>query len=70
MGVVFDHPKGQETNEVGVPEENAVNLSIAFLNLKDNYDIDGFANKRQDILNALVACCPTRSAPYVSSFHI
>ncbi|KIO28623.1 hypothetical protein M407DRAFT_230005 [Tulasnella calospora MUT 4182] len=44
-------------------EENAVNLSIAFLNLKDNYDIDGFVSKRQDILNALVACCPTRSAP-------
>ncbi|KAG8992489.1 telomere binding protein, partial [Tulasnella sp. 427] len=46
-------------------EENAVNLSIAFLNLKDNYDLDGFREKRQDVLNALVACCPTRSAPCI-----
>ncbi|KAG8931366.1 telomere binding protein [Tulasnella sp. 417] len=52
-------------------DENAVNLSIAFLNLKDNYDIDGFVTKRQEILNALVACCPTRSAPcLVEQFFI
>ncbi|KAG8940294.1 telomere binding protein [Tulasnella sp. 424] len=52
-------------------DENAVNLSVAFLNLKDNYDLDGFVGKRQEILNALVACCPTRSAPcLVEQFFI
>ncbi|KAG8943983.1 telomere binding protein [Tulasnella sp. 424] len=52
-------------------DENAVNLSIAFLNLRDNYDLDGFVDKRQEILNALVACCPTRSAPcLVEQFFI
>ncbi|KAG8886354.1 telomere binding protein [Tulasnella sp. 331] len=44
-------------------EENAVNLACAFVRLQDNYDSDGFDEKRQEALNALVVCCPRRAAP-------
>ena len=44
-------------------DENAVNLTYGFLALKDNYDLDGFDEKRQAALNALVACCPRKVAP-------
>ena len=44
-------------------EENAVNLVYGFVGLQDNYDIEGFDQKRQAALNALVACCPRKAAP-------
>ncbi|TFY68920.1 hypothetical protein EVJ58_g735 [Rhodofomes roseus] len=44
-------------------QENAVNLAYGFLALKDNYDLDGFDEKRQAVLNALVASCPRKAAP-------
>ncbi|KZT65481.1 hypothetical protein DAEQUDRAFT_768844 [Daedalea quercina L-15889] len=44
-------------------DENAVNLTYGFLGLKDNYDLDGFDEKRQAAMNALVACCPRKAAP-------
>ncbi|THH33904.1 hypothetical protein EUX98_g301 [Antrodiella citrinella] len=44
-------------------EENAVNLVYGFVGLQDNYDLEGFGQKRQGALNALVACCPRKSAP-------
>lgn len=44
-------------------EENAVNLVYGFVGLQDNYDLDGFDQKRQAALNALVACCPRKAAP-------
>ncbi|TFK42888.1 telomere length regulation protein-domain-containing protein [Crucibulum laeve] len=43
--------------------ENAVNLVYALLGLHNNYNLDGFEVKRQGALNALVACCPRKSAP-------
>ncbi|PCH38376.1 hypothetical protein WOLCODRAFT_130856 [Wolfiporia cocos MD-104 SS10] len=44
-------------------EENAVNLTHGFLGLQDNYDIEGFEEKRQAALNALVVCCSRKAAP-------
>ncbi|OSX64936.1 hypothetical protein POSPLADRAFT_1044368 [Postia placenta MAD-698-R-SB12] len=44
-------------------EENAVNLVHGFLGLQDSYDIEGFEEKRQAALIALVACCPRKAAP-------
>lgn len=44
-------------------EENAVNLVYGYAGLQDNYDLEGFAEKRQAALTALVACCPRRAAP-------
>ncbi|KDQ18178.1 hypothetical protein BOTBODRAFT_155292 [Botryobasidium botryosum FD-172 SS1] len=44
-------------------EENAVNLTILFAFLQDNFDLEGFEEKRQATLNALVACCPKKAAP-------
>ncbi|KAG8933784.1 telomere binding protein [Tulasnella sp. 418] len=44
-------------------DENAVNLTLAFIRLQDNYEITGFSEKKQSILAALVACCPERAVP-------
>lgn len=44
-------------------EENAVNLTYGFVGLQDNYDTEGFDEKRQAALNALVVCCPRKAAP-------
>lgn len=44
-------------------EENAVNMVYGFAGLQDNYELDGFDEKRQAALTALVACCPQKSAP-------
>ncbi|KAI0721524.1 telomere length regulation protein-domain-containing protein [Cerioporus squamosus] len=46
-------------------EENAVNLVHGFIGLQDNYDLEGFDQKRQAALNALVACCPRKAAPTI-----
>jgi telomere length regulation protein len=43
-------------------EENAANLVYGFTSLNDNFELDGFENKRQRAVNALVACCPRVSA--------
>ncbi len=42
-----------------------MNLVYGFVTLQDNFDIGGFSVKRQAALNALVACCPRKVAPYV-----
>ena len=44
-------------------EENTVNLVYGYAALQDNYDIEGFAEKRQAALTALAACCPRKAAP-------
>ncbi|KAI0336269.1 telomeric DNA binding protein [Cubamyces sp. BRFM 1775] len=46
-------------------EENAVNLVHGLIGLQDNYDLEGFDQKRQAALNALVACCPRKAAPSI-----
>ncbi|RPD65882.1 hypothetical protein L226DRAFT_500049 [Lentinus tigrinus ALCF2SS1-7] len=46
-------------------EENAVNLVYGFIGLQDNYDLEGFDQKRQAALDALVACCPRKAAPTI-----
>ncbi|KAI9067051.1 telomeric DNA binding protein [Trametes sanguinea] len=46
-------------------EENAVNLVHGLIALQNNYDLDGFDQKRQAALNALVACCPRKAAPSI-----
>ncbi|KAJ2917584.1 hypothetical protein MD484_g2776, partial [Candolleomyces efflorescens] len=43
--------------------ENAVNLEYALLGLNNNYELEGFSEKRQAALNALVACAPRPAAP-------
>ena len=47
----------------GIIDENAVNLVYGFVGLQDNFDLEDFNKKRQAALNALVACCPQKSAP-------
>ncbi|KAJ3495032.1 hypothetical protein NLJ89_g10692 [Agrocybe chaxingu] len=49
--------------ELGMEDENAVNLVYALLGLQDNYELEGFAEKRQGALTALVACAPRKAAP-------
>ncbi|KAH7339084.1 hypothetical protein B0J17DRAFT_768094 [Rhizoctonia solani] len=46
-------------------EENAINLAYLFLGLQDNFDLDRFEDRRQAVLVALVACCPTKAAPTI-----
>ncbi|CAL1704061.1 unnamed protein product [Somion occarium] len=43
-------------------EENAVNLVYGLIGLQDSYELEGFSQKRQAALNALVACCPRKAA--------
>ena len=42
-----------------------MNLSYAFLGLTNKYELEGFDEKRQATLTALVACCPQKAAQYV-----
>ncbi|KDR73411.1 hypothetical protein GALMADRAFT_607283 [Galerina marginata CBS 339.88] len=44
-------------------DENAVNLVHALLALQDNFDLEGFGERRQGALNALVACAPRKAPP-------
>jgi len=46
-------------------DENAVNLVYAFLGLQDNFDLEGFSEKRQGAMNALVSCAPRKAPPSV-----
>lgn len=48
-------------------EENAVNLVYGLVGVNNNYELDGFDEKRQAALTALVACCPHKAAPCVVS---
>lgn len=34
--------------------------------LSDPWDINGFEEKRQGLLNSIVACAPKQAAPYVA----
>ncbi|KAG6886019.1 hypothetical protein C0993_006135, partial [Termitomyces sp. T159_Od127] len=43
-------------------DENAVNLVYGLIGLQNNYELEGFEEKRQDALNALVACAPRKAA--------
>ncbi|KAG6891043.1 hypothetical protein C0992_010705 [Termitomyces sp. T32_za158] len=43
-------------------DENAVNLVYGLLGLQNNYELEGFEEKRQGALNALVACAPRKAA--------
>ena len=44
-------------------DETAINLVYGFLGLQDKYELEGFAEKRQGIVNALVVCAPRKTAP-------
>ncbi|GAA6060262.1 hypothetical protein JCM10212_003962 [Sporobolomyces blumeae] len=46
----------------GELKENAVNLAFALIGLQDNYEIEGFEQKRQGMLVALIASCPVEVA--------
>ncbi|KAJ8078610.1 telomere binding protein [Marasmius tenuissimus] len=46
-------------------EENAVNIAYGLVGLQDNFDLPEFESKRQNALNALVACCPRIAAPCI-----
>jgi telomere length regulation protein len=39
-----------------------VDLTIALVGLKDTYELDGFEDKRQCALTALVECSPRKAA--------
>jgi telomere length regulation protein len=44
-------------------EENAINLSHGLVALVDNFELEGFNEKRQAAVVALVACSPKKTAP-------
>lgn len=46
-----------------MPEENAVNLAYGLMGLQNTYELEGFEQKRQNALNALVTCSPRQAAP-------
>ncbi|KAJ7738480.1 telomere length regulation protein-domain-containing protein [Mycena maculata] len=46
-------------------DENAVNLVHGLLGLQNNYELEGFSDKRQGALNALVSCAPRVAAPCI-----
>ncbi|EKM55734.1 uncharacterized protein PHACADRAFT_121551 [Phanerochaete carnosa HHB-10118-sp] len=46
-------------------EENAENLVFGFIALNNNFDLNGFEEKRQATVNALVASCPRKAAPTI-----
>ncbi|KAH8111965.1 telomere length regulation protein-domain-containing protein [Phellopilus nigrolimitatus] len=46
-------------------EENAVNLVYAFTALQNNFELEGFDEKRQTAVTALVACCPKKAVPAI-----
>ena len=43
--------------------ENATNLALVTLALNDPFNLDDFDEKRQGLLNALVACAPKQVGP-------
>lgn len=43
--------------------ENAVGVTLMVLGLNDSFDIEDFEEKKQGLLNALVACAPKQVAP-------
>lgn len=45
-----------------------MNLVFGLIALNNNYELEGFEEKRQAALTALVACCPRKAAPYVTAF--
>lgn len=47
-------------------DENAVYIALALAGLNDNFELDDFDNRKQGILNALVACSPRQTAPCVA----
>lgn len=46
-----------------IVEENAVGLATMIIALNDPFNLDDFDDKRQGMLNALVACSPRNVAP-------
>ncbi|PPQ63332.1 hypothetical protein CVT24_006705 [Panaeolus cyanescens] len=79
MGKKVDEPDDADRMEMGLNcaeelirkksqygtelDENAANLVYALLSLNDNYELEGFVEKRQGALNALVSCAPRKAAP-------
>ncbi|THH06825.1 hypothetical protein EW145_g3819 [Phellinidium pouzarii] len=43
-------------------EENSVNLVYALVGLQNNFELEGFNEKRQDAVTVLVACCPKKAS--------
>lgn len=44
-------------------EENAVGIAVMLAGLDDGFELEDFENRKQGILNALVACAPKTVAP-------
>jgi Telomere length regulation protein. len=65
LGIRFVHSRFVLPSSHYCADENAVNLVYGLVGLQDNYDLEGFEAKRQVAVNALVACCPRKAAPYV-----
>ncbi|KZT51597.1 hypothetical protein CALCODRAFT_124246 [Calocera cornea HHB12733] len=46
-------------------DENAVDLTHATIGLQDDFSLPDFEQNRQEMLIALVACCPRKAAPTI-----
>lgn len=58
----------EKKQSIELSEENAVQLTISLVMLRDNYELRSFTERRQSALIALVECCPKRAAQYDQSF--
>ncbi|KIR53446.1 telomere length regulation protein [Cryptococcus gattii Ru294] len=66
MGLKWGERLVRAKREFGVElAENAVGIALMVLGLNDNFDIEDFEEKKQGLLNALVACAPRQVTPFL-----
>nr|XP_019010363.1 uncharacterized protein I206_04832 [Kwoniella pini CBS 10737]OCF49144.1 hypothetical protein I206_04832 [Kwoniella pini CBS 10737] len=66
MGLKWGESLIRAKREFGTElSENAVAVTLMTLGLNDPFNLEGFEEKRQGIMNALVACSPQQVAPFL-----
>ncbi|KAK6909381.1 hypothetical protein I203_103398 [Kwoniella mangroviensis CBS 8507] len=66
MGLRFGEGLIRAKREFGTElAENAVAVTLMTLGLNDPFNLEGFDEKRQGLMNALVACSPKEVAPFL-----
>ncbi|OCF38088.1 hypothetical protein I316_00312 [Kwoniella heveanensis BCC8398] len=66
MGLKFGESLVRAKREFGTElAENAVAVALMTLGLNDPFHLEGFEEKRQGVMNALVACAPKQVAPFL-----
>ncbi|WVW86203.1 hypothetical protein I302_108245 [Kwoniella bestiolae CBS 10118] len=66
MGLKYGEGLIRAKREFGTElAENAVAVTLMTLGLNDSFNLDEFDEKRQGIMNALVACSPKEVAPFL-----